>query len=254
MPMPQPFSGKAAAYAKGRPDYPEALFDELYGKFGFSAASVLVDMGAGTGKFCRPLLARGSTVYAVEPNAEMLRAAVKLLGEPPRFHPVCASAESCTLPTGSVDHITCAAAFHWLDPETFRRECLRILRPGGLVVTVWNVRQKDAPLNLAHAEVFRAFCPDFESLTHGFDACQPALSRFYGGRFTRLLIEDSAVQDRETFLSRSLSSSYALRAGHAQYSAFVSALEALFDAWQHNGTVTVPAQTIAFVGAPSTVP
>ena len=248
--MTQQFTGKAAAYKKGRPDYPEKIFDDLYGTYGFDASSVIADIGSGTGKFCRPLLERGSTVYAVEPNGDMLAAARNVLSGKANYHAVEASAEETTLPEHSVDHITCAAAFHWLDAKAFHRECLRILKPGGLVVMAWNVRDKDAQLNRAHAEVFRRFCPKFESLSHGFDACQENLTWFYGGQFDRIAYADDAVQDKKKFLSRSLSSSYALKPDDADYEAFVAALEELFDAWQQEGVVTVPAQCVVFTGCP----
>ena len=248
--MTQQFTGKAAAYKKGRPDYPEAIFEDLYGKYGFSKESVVADIGSGTGKFCRPLLEKDSTVYAVEPNADMLTAAQNALGAWENYHPVQASAEVTTLPDASVDHITCAATFHWLDAEAFHKEALRILKPNGLVVMAWNVRDKDAPLNRAHAEVFRRYCPKFESLSHGFDACQDDLKAFYGGQFERIAYEDNAVQDKKKFISRSLSSSYALKAEDAAYDEFVAALEALFDAWQEDGVVSVPALSVVFVGRP----
>jgi len=249
--MTQQFTGRASAYTKGRPDYPEAIFTDLYEKHGFNAQSVIADIGSGTGKFCKPLLERGSTVYAVEPNGDMLTRALKEIKGANRYHPVQASAESTTLPDASVDHITCAAAFHWLDAAAFHAECRRILKPGGLVVMAWNVRSKDAPINRAHAEVFRKFCPKFTSLSHGFDACQGDLNRFYGGASERIAYEDSAVQDKKKFIARSLSSSYALKSGDADYAAFVSALEELFDAWQQDGVVTVPAETVLFLGQPA---
>ena len=248
--MTQQFTGKASAYTKGRSDYPEALFDDLYHKYGFAPDSVIADIGSGTGKFCQPLLMRGSIVYAVEPNEDMLHAAPSFLRSASNYHPVKASAESTTLPDASIDHITCAAAFHWLDAKAFHAECRRILKPGGLVVMAWNVRDREAPLNRAHAEVFRRFCPKFTSLSHGFDACQADLSIFYGGKYERIAYEDSTVQDKKKFLARSLSSSYALKPKDAEYAGFVSALEELFDAWKQDGVVTVPAQCIAFIGTP----
>lgn len=248
--MTQQFTGKASAYTKGRPDYPEAIFADLYEKYGFTAQSIIADIGSGTGKFCKPLLKRGSTVFAVEPNADMLQRAQADLVQEERYHPVQAGAEATSLQDASVDHITCAAAFHWLNAEAFHAEAVRILRPNGLVVMAWNVRDKEAPFNRAHAEVFTRFCPKFESLSHGYDACQSDLTDFYGGTFIRIAYEDDSVQDKKKFIARSLSSSYALKPDNAKYSAFVSALEALFDSWQKDGIVTVPAQCVVYIGRP----
>lgn len=251
--MTQQFTGKASAYTKGRPDYPEAIFADLYEKYNFTAQSIIADIGSGTGKFCKPLLERGSTVFAVEPNADMLQRAQADLAQAERYHPVQAGAEATSLQDASVDHITCAAAFHWLNAEAFHAEAVRILRPNGLVVMAWNVRDKEAPFNRAHAEVFARFCPKFESLSHGYDACQGDLTRFYGGKFEKLTYADDSVQDKKKFLARSLSSSYALKPESADYPAFITALEALFDAWQRDGFVTVPADTVVFIGQPADI-
>ena len=62
------FTGRASAYAKGRPSYPEPLIDHLYQREGFSEDSAVADIGSGTGIFSGLLLERGSTVFAVEPS------------------------------------------------------------------------------------------------------------------------------------------------------------------------------------------
>ena len=41
------------------------------------------------------------------------------------------SANSLPLGDGSVDLVSCAEAWHWLEPEVFYREVGRVLRPGG---------------------------------------------------------------------------------------------------------------------------
>lgn len=64
----QRFSGLACNYAAARPSYAEALIEDLYTVHGFSPASVIADVGSGTGKFAEQLLRRGSTVWCVEPN------------------------------------------------------------------------------------------------------------------------------------------------------------------------------------------
>ncbi|MDE1929123.1 MAG: hypothetical protein KGI36_18250, partial [Burkholderiales bacterium] len=56
------FSTKVAAYASSRPDYPNALFDWLRERCGLGPASVIVDVGAGTGLLTRGLLDLGGDV------------------------------------------------------------------------------------------------------------------------------------------------------------------------------------------------
>ena len=160
------------------------------------------------------------------------------------------SGEATGLPDASVDLVTCATAFHWLDADAFARECRRILRPGGKVLLTWLVRDESTPVNRAHMDVLRAFCPNFTGLAHGYDESLPRLSRFFASQEARAFDAD-AVYDRATFVRRSLSSSYALRPEDARYADFVAALGALFDAWAEDGRVCVRTRAVCYLGAPA---
>ena len=74
------FSGLANTYTAGRPAYAVGFIHSLYTDHGFSPQSVIADIGAGTGKFTKQLLDRGSTVYCVEPNDDMRETAAHELG------------------------------------------------------------------------------------------------------------------------------------------------------------------------------
>ena len=132
------FTGKSQAYASARPGYPPELAEKLRecGAAGAEAA----DIGAGTGLFTRLLLGLGCTVCAVEPNDEMRAQAQRELGAIPGFSCRKGTAEDTGLPDGSVSLVTAAQSFHWFSAAAFRRECLRILRPGGAALLVWNAR------------------------------------------------------------------------------------------------------------------
>ena len=69
----QGFSSQADAYARGRPDYPEALDDWLKQALGLGPGRQVADVGAGTGKFTPRLVRTGAEVAAVEP-VEAMRA------------------------------------------------------------------------------------------------------------------------------------------------------------------------------------
>ncbi|MGI5883587.1 MAG: class I SAM-dependent methyltransferase [Candidatus Spyradocola sp.] len=244
------FSGRAQDYAAARSGYPRDLFLWLTEAARLAPGAIVADVGAGTGKFTESLLDCGFTVHAVEPNAEMLETAMSRLLAHPDFYPHLGRGEATGLPDASVDLVTCAAAFHWMDADAFAQECRRILRPGGQVLLTWLVRDELAPLNRAHAELLRAFCPGFTGLAHGHDECLPRLSRFFASYQTRAFDAD-AVQDREAFIRRTLSSSYALRPDDAVYADFVAALGALFDDWQEGGRVRVRTRALCYLGAPA---
>jgi SAM-dependent methyltransferase len=98
----------------------------------------MADIGSGTGKLSVLFLDHGNTVCGVEPNDEMRAAAESLLSQHPNFVSVAATAEATGLPDHGFDFVIAGQAFHWFEPAAARREFVRILRPGGCVVLVWN--------------------------------------------------------------------------------------------------------------------
>ena len=72
------FTGKARAYAQGRPDYPASVVG-LLTQESRRENPRLADIGSGTGILSRAMLERGWTVYGVEPNDDMRREAERRL-------------------------------------------------------------------------------------------------------------------------------------------------------------------------------
>ncbi|MFR4416333.1 MAG: class I SAM-dependent methyltransferase [Akkermansia sp.] len=108
------FTGKARAYAQGRPDYPASVVG-LLTQESRRENPRLADIGSGTGILSRAMLERGWTVYGVEPNDDMRKEAEKRLSAFPRFHSVAGTAERTGLPGASVDLVTAAQSFHWFN-------------------------------------------------------------------------------------------------------------------------------------------
>jgi SAM-dependent methyltransferase len=124
------FGAAAQVYDRSRPTYP---VDAVRAALPADVRRV-VDVGAGTGKLTRVLLDLGFDVVAVEPDAGM-RALL-----PARAEALDGSAEAIALPDGSVDAVLAGQAFHWFDPARALPEMARVLRPGGTVGLLWNLR------------------------------------------------------------------------------------------------------------------
>jgi SAM-dependent methyltransferase len=125
------FGRSAAAYERGRPGYPDVAVDRLVAAL---PGRRVIDLGAGTGRLTRALVARGCDVTAVEPVAEM-----RALIEPPA-RAVDGVAEAIGLPDASADGVTVAQAFHWFDGPRALAAIHRVLRPGGVLALLWNRR------------------------------------------------------------------------------------------------------------------
>ena len=136
------FASAADVYERARPSYPAEAVAWLVDRTEIGPGSTVLDVGAGTGKLTRLLLASGARVVAVEPIEEM-RALVE------DAEAVEGTAEELPFTDASADVVTVAQAFHWFDAERALAEIHRVLRPDGYLVLVWNSRDLDDPLQRA---------------------------------------------------------------------------------------------------------
>jgi ubiquinone/menaquinone biosynthesis C-methylase UbiE len=125
------------AYDRARPSYPEDAVSWMTG----TGRSVVLELGAGTGKLTELLHEAGHDVLATDPLPEMLgRLAQKV---PVRT--VVAAAEHIPLRSRSVDLVICGQSFHWFDHDLALAEIARVLRPGGILALAWNTYDEGIP-------------------------------------------------------------------------------------------------------------
>lgn len=132
------FGNAAADYDKGRPTYPLDAVRWLVP----DEASAVADIGAGTGKLTAVLAALGHAVIAVDPDPAMLATLSAAL---PTADVREGSAEALPLEDGSVDAVVFGQAWHWVDPVQASLEAARVLKPGGTLGLVWNIRDDRTP-------------------------------------------------------------------------------------------------------------
>ena len=241
------FSGRVQNYIKYRPTYPPALLDLLAEKCALTPASVIADIGSGTGILTEMFLQRGNPVFAVEPNAEMRNAAEQLLGRYPNFTSVGADAESTTLRPQSVDFVTAGQAFHWFKMEVARVEFHRILKPRGWVALIWNLPRTETPFEKDYDEIWRN---DLRDSHEARDQFETLVEKFFGAaRFQRVTLKGvSQNMDREHLAGRVLSSSAATQPGDAGYESFLKKIHGIFERRQQNGRVVLRYKTEVFFG------
>jgi SAM-dependent methyltransferase len=131
-PLAREFASVADAYERGRPEYPPAAIGALAAELGLAPGAAVLDLGAGTGKLSRALLAAGYDVVAVEPLDSMRELLAHRIGAERVREGV---AERLPLADAAVDAVTIADAFHWFDHAPALAQIRRVLRPrGGLAI------------------------------------------------------------------------------------------------------------------------
>ena len=130
------FGNSAREYELGRPRWPEELIDRVAGELELGSDATVLDLGAGTGKLTRDLVPRFGRVIAVEPD-DAMRAVLE--EGVPEAESLAGSAEAIPLPDASVDAVFTAEAFHWYASDESVGEIVRVLRPRGGLVILWNL-------------------------------------------------------------------------------------------------------------------
>ena len=130
------FGNSAREYELGRPRWPEELIDRVAGELELGSDATVLDLGAGTGKLTRDLVPRFGRVIAVEPD-DAMRAVLE--EGVPEAESLAGSAEAIPLPDASVDAVFTAEAFHWFASDESVGEIVRVLRPRGGLVILWNL-------------------------------------------------------------------------------------------------------------------
>ncbi|HEX3821000.1 MAG TPA: class I SAM-dependent methyltransferase [Candidatus Sulfotelmatobacter sp.] len=242
------FSDRVENYVRYRPGYPLEVLRLLRERCGLTPDYVIADIASGTGIWTRVLLGNGNSVYGIEPNAEMRQAGERLLEGFPKFTSVAGSAEATTLPDASADFVTAAQAGHWFDRARARREFVRILKPGGWLVLLWNERITDStPFLRAYEQLLLDYGTDYAEVRH--ERTTEAVNEFFDpAPFQERVFDMRQEFDYAGLEGRLLSSSYAPGPGHPKHEPMLAALRKIFDAHVSNARVGFDYKTRVYFG------
>jgi SAM-dependent methyltransferase len=187
------FADVAAAYERGRPGYPDEAVGWLVG----DRPRDVADVGAGTGKLTRSLVALGHRVVAVEPLDEMR---AELVTAVPGVHVLAGSGIASALP-----------------------EIARVLRPGGRLALIWNSRDDRDPWMARLSAIIGNETVQETDVVPVLDA-----SNLFG-RVERASFAFEQVLDRDGLLDLVLSRSYLAKLAPPDRQPILDAVGALYD-------------------------
>src|SRR4051812_5195737 len=239
------FAKEALAYARGRQEYPVAVDQWLREALQLNDARTVVDLGAGTGKFTRRLLATGANIIAVEPVAEMLAQLTRIL---PDVAARSGTAENIPVNDGAVDAVVCAQSFHWFASKTALAEIRRVLKPGGHLGLIWNVRNESVDWCAAMTAIMAPYEGDAPRYRSG------AWRKVFPAEGFGPLQEESfrnghTGHPEQVIVERVLSTSFIAalpRPQHLIVAARLRDLIAMTPALNKREEITVPYQTVVF--------
>jgi SAM-dependent methyltransferase len=245
----QRFSNRVADYIRYRPKYPVQTLEFLRAECGLRPEHEIADVGSGTGFLSELFLKNENRVIGVEPNAEMRTGGEEYLREYRNFRSLAGSAEATGIADNSIDFVTAGQAFHWFEPNGARREFLRILKPSGWVVVMWNDRRMDeAQLTREYEDLLEKYGIEYARVKDLYPERKSLRDFFSSENIGERDLPNFQELDYEGFRGRLMSSSYAPTSEHANFKPMMAGLEKIFRAHERNGIVRMEYFTRIYFG------
>ena len=175
------FDTVADTYAKLRPGYVDALYQDIFACCPLDASSRAVEVGIGGGQATEPILKTGCSVTAVEPGESFCALCREKFAVYPGFAVVSGKFEDTAVPPESCDLVYSASAFHWVPEETGYRKVFAMLKSGGVFARFANHPWRDkgnpalaAALDEAYAQYYHTYYCSVPKLEDEYTEAQAA--------------------------------------------------------------------------------
>ena len=233
------FGAEAHNYEVGRPEYPFEAVAWMLEPLPDGARRI-ADVGAGTGKLTRVLTkAPDAEVVAIDPDPVMLATLRDNVFGVPTF---AGTAEQLPLPDASVDAVVLGQAWHWVEPVAASTEVGRVVRPGGVLGLIWNIRDEREEWVRRLTEIMHSSPaenmvngPTGPQVTEPFDALQERRWEWI------------RPMNRNQLHQMAFSRSYLITAPDEERTQIARDMDALFDELGlGDGTIDLPYVTTAF--------
>jgi SAM-dependent methyltransferase len=235
------FDGRAADYERYRERYDaKQLLSILREWSGLTPDWLVADVGAGTGMLSDVFLSNGNRVIAIEPNAGMRAACVRLHQDEPGLEVRDGTAEATGLPSASVDMVANGRALHWFDVPRAMQEFKRVLRPGGWVVVVAGGRtERGREANEALTRLMQEFTGDLMYREKAYKVYGDVKELFDRSEYHHYERGGEMRMDWQHLRGMALSLSHAPRVDDPRYPEFEHLLQEYFGRYEKDGVLTL---------------
>ena len=245
------FNSKALLYAKNRPSYSHHIMNYLNQHLNLHEIHLGADVGAGTGQMTKILADNFNTVYGIEPNLSMLNECKKQLSSYNNIIYKCCSADNITIAPHSLDYITVAQAFHlFYNKETYF-EFKRILKHNGKLIIIYNMKNHQSKLFLENEKVLLQYCPLYNREFHATEFNQKTFFNIFKESSYDFCVynnDNTEYLDWETFVNRTLSSSYSITSENPFYEAYIHDLKDVFERFAVDNKIKMELSSVLYSG------
>jgi len=153
------YTNLAATY-DARADYDSKLIKNIVKLHRVNSEDEILDLGAGTGKLTKELIACGLKVIASEPN-EAMRSKGKENVTSTRCRWISSAAESVDVPKNSIASAWFGSSFNVVDHNVTLNEFRRYSRLDGWLTCLWNHRDLEDPVQKSVESIFMEEIPSY---------------------------------------------------------------------------------------------
>ena len=200
------FDTVADAYAKLRPGYVDALYQDIFDYCPLDAFSRAVEVGIGGGQATRPILETGCAVMAVEPGESFFELCRKRFAAYQNFSTITGKFEDVTFPPECCDLVYSASAFHWVPEEIGYRKAFDMLKPGGAFARFANHPWRDkgnptlaAALDEAYAQYYHTYYRSVPKLEDEYTEAQAIRRAEIAAKYSFVDIQHHLYRRTRTF-------------------------------------------------------
>ena len=159
------------------------------------------------------------------------------------------TAENTSIINSSVNIVTVGQAFHWFDKKDFLKECRRILIENGFVVLAWNISDSNDPVNKEITNTNYMYCKKYNGYSsRDKEDNTEYLDFFTNNKMEINIFENNLLLDKEGFIGRCLSRSYAPNFADEEYQYYVDSMLKIFDTYSENKKIRIKNNTKCIIG------